>query len=187
MADHDRTIDVAVTADTQPLATALADLQGLAEDFGRSLTAAFRKSVVEGKRLEDVRNTLALSLSQRALNAALQPLETGIDKFFGRLLGGLFGKPADGTVKPFAMGGVIAAPTYFPLRKGLGLAGEAGAEAILPLARGPDGRLGVTGTGAGGVSVTFNVTTPNADSFRRAEADLTAMLARAVARGQRGI
>ena len=37
-----------------------------------------------------------------------------------------------------------------------GLMGEAGPEAILPLRRGPDGRLGVTAAGGGG-SVTVNV------------------------------
>ena len=56
------------------------------------------------------------------------------------------------------------------------------------MARGPDGRLGVRAGGGGNrVNVTFNVSTPDAGSFRRAEAELTAMLARAVARGQRGL
>lgn len=46
-------------------------------------------------------------------------------------------------VMPFAKGGVVATPSYFPLGNTLGVAGERGAEAILPLARGGDGRLGV--------------------------------------------
>lgn len=195
MADQNTTIEVTFHADTQPLETAFGDLQGLADAFGRTLTTAFRKSVIEGKRLEDVLKSLALSLSGRALNAALKPLESGISKLFSGLLDTFFGGPASaagnvisrGNVQPFARGGVIATPTFFPMRKGLGLVGEAGPEAILPLARGPDGRLGVRGGASGGVSVTFNVTTPDAESFRRAESDLTAMLARAVARGQRGI
>lgn len=190
MADQDQTIDVTVNADAEPLKAVFQDLQGLADGFGRTLTTAFRKSAIEGKRLEDVLKSMALSLSRRALNAALKPLESGISNLFGNLLAGLFGGPASaaGNVQPFASGGVIAAPTFFPMRKGLGLAGEAGPEAILPLARGPDGRLGVRGGATGGgLSVTFNVSTPNADSFRRAESDLTAMLARAVARGQRGL
>jgi phage-related minor tail protein len=43
---------------------------------------------------------------------------------------------------PFAKGGVINHPTVFPMAKGYGLAGEAGSEAILPLAR-IGGDLGV--------------------------------------------
>jgi phage-related minor tail protein len=72
--------------------------------------------------------------------------------------------------------------------RGLGLMGERGAEAVMPLARGPDGRLGVRTGGGGGrpVSVTVNVSTPDAASFRRSEAQVSAALARAVARGQRG-
>ena len=92
---------------------------------------------------------------------------------------------------PFAKGGVVAAPSYFPLGRGLGLMGEQGAEAILPLARGPDGRLGVRSAGGGApgrpVNVTVNIAAAGADSFRRSEAQVAAALARAVARGQRGL
>lgn len=69
------------------------------------------------------------------------------------------------------------------------MAGEAGAEAILPLARGSDGRLGVRAPGmaGGGMTVTFNVTTPDADSFARSETQLAAMLTRVVGRGERNL
>ncbi len=91
-------------------------------------------------------------------------------------------------VQPFAEGGVVASPTYFPLGRGLGLMGERGAEAVMPLARGPDGRLGVRGgASARPVSVNVTISTPDADSFRRSEAQVSAALARAVARGQRGL
>lgn len=50
---------------------------------------------------------------------------------------------SNGKVMPFAAGGVVSAPTMFPMRGGLGMMGEAGPEAIMPLARAPGGRLGV--------------------------------------------
>jgi phage-related minor tail protein len=47
-------------------------------------------------------------------------------------------------VQKFAYGGVVSQPTNFAMAGGrLGLMGEAGPEAILPLHRGPDGKLGV--------------------------------------------
>ncbi|WP_244510349.1 phage tail tape measure protein [Microvirga guangxiensis] len=99
--------------------------------------------------------------------------------------GGVFSR---GMVMPFAQGGVVGAPTYFPLGRGLGVMGEKGAEAVMPLARGPDGKLGVRSGGSGpGASITVNISTPNAESFRRSEAQVSAALARAVARGQRGM
>lgn len=61
---------------------------------------------------------------------------------------------ANGVV-PFAMGGVVNRPTLFPFAKGTGLMGEAGPEAIIPLKRGADGKLGVAG--GGGTSVVVNV------------------------------
>ena len=114
-----------------------------------------------------------------------------------QLFAGLFGSGAAasnvtaalGAIKPFAAGGVIGTPTYFPLAQGgIGLAGEAGPEAILPLARGPDGRLGVaSGGGRAGANITIHIATPDAESFRRSESYITGQIARAVARGQRSL
>ncbi len=179
---------------SEPLRAQLTDLQGLADGFGRAMTNAFRRSVVDGRRLQDVLKSLALGLSSRALNQALAPIGQGIGSALSSALGGLVGRGfAKGGVigtriTPFASGGAIASPNFFPMRGGLGLAGEAGPEAILPLTRGADGRLGVRAQGGGSaVNVTFNVSTPDATSFRRAESEVSAMLARAVARGQRGL
>lgn len=69
-----------------------------------------------------------------------------------------------GGVRAFASGGVftnsiVSNPTLFKFANGgsLGLMGEAGPEAIMPLKRGPDGRLGVSGGGGGGdVTVVVN-------------------------------
>jgi phage-related minor tail protein len=128
------------------------------------------------------------------LSGAGQGLSGGLSSLLGSLFGA--GGPAlakggvlsRGMLMPFAKGGVIGAPTYFPVGRGLGLMGEQGAEAVMPLARGPDGRLGVRGGGGGRpVSVTVNIATPDAESFRRSEAQVSAALARAVARGRRGM
>jgi phage-related minor tail protein len=192
----------ALRVDAEQLRGSLRELSGLADGFGRAMSAAFRKSALEGRRLKDVLRGIALDLSSRALRAAFAPVERGIGNLFGSLMGGLFGGIGAangavvdrGLVRPFARGGIVNAPALFALRGAaaagprLGLMGEAGPEAILPLARGPDGRLGVRAAGAAaGVTVHFHVATPDAASFRRAEADISAMLARAVARGQRGL
>ena len=64
--------------------------------------------------------------------------------------------------------------------------GEAGPEAILPLARGADGRLGVKSGGAGNqVSVTMNITTPDVGGFQKSQSQVAAMMARAIDRGNR--
>ena len=74
------------------------------------------------------------------------------------------------------------------MRDGTGLMGEAGPEAILPLRRGPDGRLGVAaGAAARPVSVNVTIATPDPGAFRRSEAQVAAQLARAVARGKRAL
>ena len=67
-------------------------------------------------------------------------------------------------IATFARGGVVNSPTMFKFAQGgamrTGLMGEAGPEAILPLSRGADGKLGVAASGgasAGDINVVVNV------------------------------
>ena len=77
---------------------------------------------------------------------------TGLLGLFAK--GGVF---AQNNVVPFAYGGVVNRPTLFPMANGMGLMGEAGAEAIMPLRRGRGGRLGVEAAGGGANNVVVNV------------------------------
>ena len=56
----------------------------------------------------------------------------------------------------YAMGGIVNRKTMFPMEGGIGYAGEAGPEAILPLSRGANGELGVQGVGDVNISFTIN-------------------------------
>lgn len=165
------------------------DAQRTASAFGRSMSEAFSQSIIGGRGFEDVLKSLTLRLSDIALKAAFKPIEQGLVQGLGQLFSSSTQiAAAGGAIKPFAAGGVIGTPTYFPLREGgVGLAGEAGPEAIMPLSRGADGKLGVMAAGGARSSITVNISTPDADSFRRSEIYLTGQIARAVARGQRGL
>lgn len=71
--------------------------------------------------------------------------------------GNVFG---GGNVIPFAKGGtftnsIVSRPTIFPFANGIGLMGEAGDEAIMPLKRGANGSLGVQMHGGGGAQMTY--------------------------------
>ncbi|MCB1487033.1 MAG: phage tail tape measure protein [Bauldia sp.] len=185
-------LTVAVKADTKPFSDQLAELSRQSSVFSSSITAAFKSAVTGGRNFETVLKSLALQLASIALDRALQPVSNIIGNAIGAAFSGKAlaegGIIAGGQLKPFARGGVIDAPTVFPLGQGLGLAGEAGAEAVVPLARGPDGRLGVASDGGGRQTViNVNITTPDTEGFRRSEAQVTAMLARAVGRGRRGL
>jgi hypothetical protein len=65
---------------------------------------------------------------------------------------------AAGHLIPFANGGVVSSATMFPMARGMGVMGEAGPEAIMPLERGTDGRLGVRAQGGGQGGVVINQT-----------------------------
>ena len=86
-------------------------------------------------------------------NGTLAP--TDIFKYVNNATGGVY---AENGIQPFARGGIVDKPTLFPFAKGVGLMGEAGPEAIIPLRRGRDGNLGVAGgSGGGTTSVVVNV------------------------------
>lgn len=184
---------VAVNADTSALSTELRRAAGLGRQFSSALVGAFDSIAVKGRNVGDVLRTLALRLSDIVLKAALRPLEQG----FGNLVTGLMsggvafakgGVLRQGMPVPFASGGVIQSPISFPLANGrFGIAGERGAEAIMPLSRGPDGRLGIASRGGSAMNVTFSVTAQDAQSFLRSETQVAAMLARAVSLGQRNL
>lgn len=56
-------------------------------------------------------------------------------------------------------GQVVSSPTVFAFARGAGVMGEAGPEAIMPLTRGPNGKLGVQASGdGGGAQVEINIT-----------------------------
>jgi len=81
-------------------------------------------------------------------------LATKIPGFSLNDMGNVF---AENGIQKFARGGIVNKPTLFPFAKGVGLMGEAGPEAILPLRRGSDGRLGVSAAGGGSVTVNVQV------------------------------
>lgn len=183
--------EVGFTAqDIDGVRTAIDGVDVSAQRMSRTLTRAFASAVVNGKSLEDTLKGVALSLSKVALTTALQPLQKGLSTAIGSLLSPLTGQGATAApVTAFASGGIVARPTFFGSGGGIGLMGERGAEAIMPLARGPDGRLGVSVNSGAQRAPVVNVTinTPDAESFRRSQVQVSAALARAVMRGQRGV
>jgi phage-related minor tail protein len=171
------------------------EVQSMSTAIGGGLRRAFDGVVFDGMRLSDALRMVATSMVDAAYNTAMRPvqnalgsaLSNGINGLMSNLLpfekGGAF---SGGRVTPFARGGVVTGPTPFAMRGGTGLMGEAGPEAIMPLTRGPDGRLGVQSAGGGGaVNVTMNITTPDAQGFRRSQSQIAAEMGRALSRGQR--
>ena len=170
------------------------DLGNLERGFSRGLRSAFDGLVLDGRSLTDVLGGLADKMVSTAYSAAVNPvtnhfgglLASGLNSVVSGMMpfadGGSF---SQGRVMPFAKGGVVSGPTTFPMRGGTGLMGEAGPEAIMPLARGADGSLGVRGGGGGAVTVNMNITTPDVAGFQRSRGQIAAQMARALGRSQR--
>ncbi len=143
------------------LQTGLSSWQRGFEDFVSTGKLSF-KSLVDG---------MISDLARLGVNRLFQVLISGTQGggFAGlsSIFGGMFANDRGNVVKRYADGGIINRPTIFPARQGLALAGEAGAEAIMPLKRDRRGNLGVSG-GAGGTVNNYYINAIDTQSFAEA-------------------
>lgn len=131
-------------------------LQGNFDNIGKSFGDLLRKMAAQAIAA-DLGNQLFGKIGadgNRAGGGIFNNLLASLGSLFGFAKGGVFSSGVP--VTAFANGGVVGSPTMFGMRGGLGLMGEAGPEAIMPLKRGRDGRLGVAG-GGGQVVNNYNV------------------------------
>ena len=89
-------------------------------------------------------------------------------------MGNVFAK---NKIVPYAYGGIVNKPTLFPMANGMGLMGEAGAEAIMPLKRGANGKLGVQASGGvGNIVVNVDASGSSVEGNSQQSAELGRML-----------
>jgi hypothetical protein len=166
----------------------------LTNSIGRGLRKAFDGLVFDGMKLSDALKGVAQTMSDSVYSVAMKPVQNAVGGAIASSMNGLLsgmlpfangGAFSQGRVMPFAKGGVVSSPVSFPMRGATGLMGEAGPEAIMPLTRGADGRLGVQAAGGRQINVVMNVSTPDTAGFARSSSQIAAQINRALARGQR--
>lgn len=152
--------------------------QGIASAF----EDAFAKGKLSMQSFFDLFSSIALKVATNIISAQIvDPLTKAFTELAGGFVKGLVGGSSSsgisvtdtvggrtttfsanghafdgGNVIPFARGGVVNQPTVFGMANGAGVMGEAGPEAVMPLRRGTDGRLGVASGGGGNVTVVVN-------------------------------
>lgn len=142
------------------------------EDYGKQISSSLSSGIVNalrnGGNAFEAFSSLATTALQKILdkliemsfvtpilNALTGGVGSSLFSFFGFNAGAAFN---NGNVIPFAKGGVVNQPTIFPMANGgTGLMGEAGAEAVMPLRRMSNGRLGVEAENENGKAVQVNI------------------------------
>jgi len=190
------------------------DLKQAVEGFGREFSRTMAEALVTGDfTFKSLGRSFLANFAEKVIQQRItDPLFSVFSGFldnlsFGDLFGGGGGASSTalslsgprfmfatggvidhGAVQAFARGGVVNRPTLFRLASGAGLMGEAGPEAILPLARTPSGDLGVKAAGGGSavnVTIVNNTAEPvQTRTFRRGNQgrDLEVVIGRLVSR-----
>ena len=171
------------------------DVQSLSRSYSAGLTRAFEGLAFDGARLSDTLRSLGDTVARASYRAAISPvtghfggmLARGVSDLMNGLLPFSHGAGfAQGRVMPFASGGDVPGPVAIPMRGGPDVMGEAGPEAILPVARGADGRLGVrSASGGRPMNVVINVSTPDVAGFERSRSQIAAQMSRVLNQAQR--
>lgn len=162
--------NIALKKTEDALEAARSKQESLAESIASSMGDALMGIVDGTMTVKDAFRSMARDIIkqlyqvivvQRLVGSAEAGKESGLAGF---IIKGLSSINANGNVfsggsqiQAYANGGVVGGPTTFPMAGGkTGLMGEAGPEAIMPLKRGSNGKLGVQMEGGGGQNVVIN-------------------------------
>ncbi|ACA20248.1 hypothetical protein M446_5968 [Methylobacterium sp. 4-46] len=156
--------------------------QQASRDFGSALSGALKGAILDGERLNAVLSRFAITLAARSIDRTVEGFLAR-----GGAGGDLLGEAAKGLgldLNPTgrAEGGPVVPGVAYTV-------GERGRETFVPLQPGrivPAARGPAAAPAPAPIQVSVVVQTPDAPSFARAEAQVTAALARAVQRGLRG-
>ena len=138
-------------------------IKSFSEEAGAAVSKAFQgmedalvKFVMTGKlNFSDLTRSILADLARIAIRQAIIAPLTGLFPFLKNANGNAF---AQNGIVPYRKGGIVNSPTMFKFGgSNLGIMGEAGPEAILPLQRGKGGKLGVIAQGGGTGNITVNV------------------------------
>jgi len=124
-------------------------------DLARSILADLQRMILKALFFKSISNFLPSGLSKFLPFAKGGVVKDG--EVVENAMGNVFAK---NKVVPYAMGGtIVRKPSVFPMANGgVGLMAEAGyPEAIMPLKRGSDGKLGVHASGGGIGNIVVNV------------------------------
>lgn len=152
----------------------------ITKELGLTFSSAFEEAVVGGKKFTQILQSITQDIAKLILRKKVtEPLfgaisdsmsGDGLKSFFGGLFNANGNAFNQAGVMPFANGGVFTSPQMFSYGAGnLGVLGEAGAEAILPLKRSSSGKLGVMMEGANGGTVNNISIVVNSDGSNRTE------------------
>ncbi|NBE05927.1 phage tail tape measure protein [Paragemmobacter ruber] len=144
----------AMTGVAQAIGAPADSMKSALQGVGQTAKQVFQGLISGSMSARDALSQVLSRLAEAATNSLFSSIFSGggflggIGDLLGFAKGGAFDQ---GRVMAFAKGGIVSGATAFAMSGGLGVMGEAGPEAIMPLTRDSSGALGVQAIGGGGV------------------------------------
>lgn len=135
---------------------AFKQLQSAIDGWGKDAAKAFVDFAITSKSsFSDMANSIIADMARMVIQQNVTgPLAESVGNWASRLFANADGNVYTAPGLSAYSSSIVSSPTVFPFAHGVGLMGEAGPEAIMPLKRGRDGKLGVASSGG---SVEVNV------------------------------
>lgn len=164
-------------------------IDDVSKRISSSLSSGLISALRGGGSAFEIFSNIAVNALQKVLDkmlemAVIKPLLNSFGGGFGGLFslfgfkdGGVF---KNGNVIPFAKGGLVNKPTLFPMANGgTGLMGEAGTEAVMPLKRMANGKLGVEASGNNGTVINiYNQSNSQIETRKRDDGSMDIIIKR---------
>ncbi|MFD0915862.1 phage tail tape measure protein [Pseudahrensia aquimaris] len=180
MSRTEEPIIIPLEADFSGFQSAMGELENSSKRFASAFSSSFRTAIRTGQSFDDTLKSLALRLSDIALQTGVKPLENAVSGLLQTAVSSLTNSVVGGGgAGGFDVGGAIA--SVFGATQTANVARTA-----LPTFAGPTSVKSVQPTSSPAPNVTFNISTPDVQGFQKSQTQISTLLARTVSRSRRG-
>lgn len=178
MPSNEDPIIIPIEADFEGFETAMKALEKSSEKFSRSFTSAMKSVIRDGASFEDTLKSLALRMSDIVLQSSLKPLENVVGNVLQSVATSVGSSLTGGSGSSLSLARFVD-----PISASVSSNPTTARTSNSVVA---DRTIARAVPQASPSNVTINIATPDVESFKKSQTQISNMLARSVSRSRRG-
>ena len=181
MPREEEPVVIPLEVDFSGFQSAMGELEKSSKRFAGAFGGSLRSAIRSGASFEDMLMSMALRISDIGLQTGLRPLENAVGGFLGSAVSGLTGSlNGVNTSSRFDLTSILGSAFSSP-------ASQAISTGVQGVSRGFQASPSNAQSPISPTNVTFNVSTPDVEGFRKSQTQISTLLARSVNRSRRGL